>query len=446
MKKTLACGFALMALGLTAPLKAERVYVPVIDALGANGKPLKTQLWISNFEGVERSYSSVFLESEADGTELSGSGPLNRVPANKAAYLRQAAGEGETGLLEIDATELSVNAWIQTTRGRRTSYTGVPVISDATRVEAGGAAFLNGLAPEGKRSVTGLSLVNLGSETSACHVDFLGADGTPLGAGVDADVPALSMRPFADALGLGSEPEAKSARISCDQPFYTYAVAVDRGTHEVSFANPEAEIKVATQRSAKVNPPSGGEVVFTQNGVFHSATRAIPKKILRVPVPRQTPMETIDLEFDVTAGPWNPRSPGGAHNLIWIHRGKFRGNTIANVNALGTGRHRYKINQNLDLPAKQNTKADVGFTFEQGRTYHVRVVQNALTKAVTCTLSLNGSVVRRMDFSGSLKDKELLVLASGLVAEFGNFNNQELPEVSSLGWKFSNFRVRMTSR
>ena len=445
MKKTLACGAALIALGFAAPLKAERVYVPVIDALGANGKPLTTQLWISNFYGEERSYSSVFLKSEVDGTELSGSGPRNLVPANKAAYMRRAADEGETGLLEIDATELSVNAWIQTNRGRRTFYTGTPVISDATRVEAGGAAFLNGLAPEGKRSVTGLSLVNLGSEAAACHVDFLRADGTALGAGVDADVPALSMRPFADALGLGSEPEAKSARVSCDQPFYAYAVAVDRNSHEVSFANPEAELKV--RRSGfKADPPAGGEIVFTQNGLFHSATKEIPKKVLRVPVPRQTPMEVIDLEFDVTAGPWNPRQRSGAHNLIFMHRGKFRSNTIANVNALGPNKHRYKINQNLDLPAKHNTKSDVGFTFEQGKTYHVRVVQNALNKVVICTLAVDGTVVRRMDFSGSIKNKEILVLASGLVAEFGNYNNQHLPEVSSIGWKFSNFRVRMIPR
>lgn len=445
MKRTLACGAALIALGFAAPLKAERIYVPVIDALGANGKPLTTQLWISNFDGVERSYSSVFLESEADGTELSGRGPRNLVPAYKAAYLRRAADEGETGLLEIDATDLAVNAWIQTSRGHRTFYTGVPVISDATRVEAGGAAFLNGLAPEGKRSVTGVSLINLGSAVAACHVDFLRADGTALGAGVDADVSALSMRPFADALGLGSEPEARSARVSCDQPFYAYAVAVDRGTHEVSFANPEAELNVKARRRANA-PPPGGEIVFTQNGLFHSAIKERPKKVLRVPVPRQTPMEVIDLEFDVTAGPWNPRQRSGAHNLIWIHRGRFRSNTVANVNALGPNKHKYKINQNLDLPAKHNTKADVGYTFEQGKTYRVRVVQNALNKVVVCTLSLDGKVVRRMDLSGSIKNKEILVLASGLVAEFGNFNNQHLPEVSSIGWKYSNFRVRMIPR
>ncbi len=441
MKKALACGVALIALGFAAPLKAERVYVPVIDALGADGKPLTTQLWISNFDGVERSYSSVFLKSEADGTELSGRGPRNQVPANKAAYLRRSAGEGETGLLEVDAADLSVNAWIKTSHGARTFYTGVPVISDATRVEAGATTFLNGLAPEAKRSVTGLSLVNLGSEVASCQVDFLRADGTTLGAGVAADVPALSMRPFGDALGLGSEPEAKSARVSCDQPFYAYAVAVDRGTSEVSFATPENDFTAEVRRAE--TKATGAPIVFTQDGLFHSANKTVPKKVLRIPVPRQMAMESVEAEFDVVAGPWNPRQKSGAHNLLFLHRGRFRGNTIANVNAQGPKQYRFKINQNLDMPAKSNTKADVGYTFEYGKTYHVRVVQNALTRTVTCTLSYNGQVVRRMDFAGSVKNQEILVPASGLVAEFGNYDNQHLPEVSSLAWKFLNFKATM---
>lgn len=444
MKRALACSVALIALGFAAPLKAERVYVPVIDALGANGKPLTTQLWISNFDGVERSYSSVFLASEADGTGLSGRGPLTRVPANKAAYLRQAAGEGETGLLEIDAGDLgdlSVNAWIQTSRGARTFYTGVPVISDATRVEAGGTTYLNGLAPEARRSFSGLSLVNLGSEVASCQVDFLGADGTALGAGVAVDVPALSMRPFADALGLGSEPEARSARVSCDQPFYAYAVAVDRGSSQVSFATPEEAFTAKVLRTeAKA---AGAPIVFTQDGLFHSANKTVAKKILRVPVPRQMAMESVEVEFDVVAGPWNPRMKSGAHNLIFLHRGQFRSNTIANVNALGPKRSLFKINQNLDMPAKTNTQAEAGYTFVYGQTYHVRVAQNALTRTVTCTLSYNGQEVRRMSFAGSVRNGEILVLASGLVAEFGNYNNQHLPEVSSLAWKFMNFKATM---
>jgi hypothetical protein len=439
-RKTLACSLSLIALGLSAPLMAGPVYVPVLDIQGADGKSVATQLWISNFEGVERPYSSVFLKSETDGTELSGRGAQARVPANKAAYLQRAALEGETGLLEINGDELAINAWFKTSRGQRTFYTGVPVISDATRLAAGGVTYLNGLAREGKRAVSSLALVNVASEAASCQVDFLRTDGTAIGAGVAVDVPALSMRPFADALGLGSEPEAKSARVSCNQAFYAYALAVDGATSEISFATPEQEF-VAKARRTDVK--DGAAIVYTQNGLFHTATKEMPKKILRVPVPRPMGMDVIKAEFDVVAGPWNPRLKKGAHNLIFFHRGRFRSNTIANINANGPNNNVFKINQNLDLPARSNTKAAVGYEFVQGKTYHVRVVSNALTKRVLVTLSFDGQVVKTMDFPGSVKGRSITVPAGGLVAEFGNYNNQELPEVSSLGWKFLNFRVEM---
>jgi len=439
-KKTLACSLSIIALGLSAPLMAGPVYVPVLDIQGANGKSVATQLWISNFEGVERPYSSVFLKSETDGTELSGRGTQARVPANKAAYLQRAALEGETGLLEIDGDELAINAWFKTSRGQRTFYTGVPVISDATRLAAGGVTYLNGLAREGKRAVSSLALVNVAREAASCQVDFLRADGSAIGAGVAVDVAALSMRPFADALGLGSEPEAKSARVSCNQAFYAYALAVDGATSEISFATPEQEFAA---KALRTGVKDGAAIVYTQTGLFHIATKEAPKKILRVPVPRQMGMDVISADFDVVAGPWNPRLKKGAHNLIFFHRGRFRSNTIANINANGPNNNVFKINQNIDLPARSNTKAAVGYAFMQGKTYHVHVEYNALSKRVVTTLSADGQLIKRLDFGASVRGNSIAVPASGLVAEFGNYNNQELPEVSSLGWKFMNFRVEM---
>ena len=93
-------------------------------------------------------------------------------------------------------------------------------------------------------------------------------------------------------------------------------------------------------------------ITFTQSGSFHLATKAIPKKILRVPVPKQLNAARVSAEFDVVAGPWNPRLKKGAHNLIFFHRGRFRSNTLANVNAFGPSNNNFKSAQNLDLPAK----------------------------------------------------------------------------------------------
>jgi hypothetical protein len=445
MNKILVCGLALVALVLASPLQAEPVYIPIVDAQGVDGRPLATQLWISNFGGMERPYTSVFLASETDGTVLSGAGARAALPAGKAAYLDRIAGEGGAGLLEVERSdELAVNAWIESGRGRRTFYAGVPVISDANRLAAGEAAWLNGLQG---RAATSLDLVNLGREKAQCQVDFLRADGSAIGAGVAVDVPALSLRPFADALGLGSEPEAVSARVSCDQAFYAYALAVDRGTSEISFVTPEDSLAAAPVRTGQAKAATGKQtIVFTQDGRFHYATKERPKAILRIPVPHQMDIGRVTAELDVVAGPWNPRMKNGAHNLLFFHRGRFRGNTLANVNALGPSKSLLKVNQNLDMPAHMNTKAEVGFGFVHGQRYHITVVQDAINKVVTLTLSQTGQVLRTMRFAGSVRNHEIVVPASGLVAEFGNYNNQGLPEVSSLAFAYENFRVEMIEK
>lgn len=438
-----------VAMGLAAPLAAEPVYVPVVDAQGAGGRVLATQLWVTNFGGEDRPYSSVFLAADTDGTELSGRGSEATVPANKAAYLKEVASEGETGLLEIErAEDLEVSAWIKTVRGRRTSYTGVPVISEANRLAAGEATYLNGLADGGQREIASLALVNLSRETAQCQVDFLRADGSATGAGVAIEVAALSLRPFADALGLGSEPEAVSARVSCDQAFYAYALASDRATAEVAFVTPEPALATEPVRRIRNKAAATAQetIVFTQSGRFHYANKQRPKVTLRVPVPHPMSAARITAEFDFVAGPWNPRKKDGAHNLLFFHRGRFRSNTLANVNALGPNRNLIKINQNLDMAAGANTKAEAGYSFVHGQRYHVTVVQDAPSRVVTLTLSQNGQVLRTLRFPASVRSPYITIPATGLVAEFGNYDNQALPEVSSLAFAFENFRVEMISK
>lgn len=433
MKKSLACSFALLALGAVAPLSAGPVYVPVVESAMADGTSLATELWISNFDGEERAFTSAFLKADTDGTAAPA--VRGRVPADQALYLDKAA--GERGLLEIDAEPgMEVNAWITVTRGKRTFFTGVPVISSDLAVSAGGATFLNGL--RGDREITSLDLVNLGREKAFCQVDFLRADGSAIGAGVSVEVPALSMSPFADALGLGSEKDALSARVSCDQSFYAYAVGVDND-HQVSFATPsEAAVASRYEKSE-----SKATVTFTQPGQYHSATKENPKKILRIPIPQNMRASRLIAEFDVTAGPWNPRLRSGSHGLMWLNRGRHRSNTVANVNALGPNKSLVKINQNLDLPPKDVTVAKGALAFQQGGKYHARVVYDAAAKSVALTVSRDGNVLKTLVFPATAKGRVIELHPNGLFADFGHYNNQHLPEVSSLGWKYSDFKIEI---
>jgi hypothetical protein len=438
MKKSLACSFALLALGAVAPLSAGPVYVPVVESLKADGTPLATELSITNFDGEERAFTSAFLKVGVDGTAT----PAVRetVPAEKAFYLDRAVAGGESGLLEIDAEPgMAVNAWIKSHRANRTFYTGVPVINADIAVAAGSATFLNGL--RGDREIASLDVVNLGREKAACQVDFLRADGSAIGAGVAVEVPALSMRPFADALGLDNEKAATNARVTCDQMFYAYAVGIDPETTEVSFATP-SEIADAARFERKAAPRAGkATTTYNQAGLYHNATKENPKKVVRIPVPSNLRADRVVAEFSVNVGPWNPRLKSGAHGMMWFHRGRFRSNTLININALGPKKDMVKANQNLDIPAGNVTNAKAGLQFEQGKTYRVLAIYDAANKAVSLTISQDGHTLKILRFNGTPKGRVIEISATGLLAEFGHFNNQHLPEVASLGWKFSDLRV-----
>jgi hypothetical protein len=440
MKKSLACSLALAALGLAAPIHAETVYVPVLEPVNAHGTPLPTQLWLSNFDGVDRPYATAFLQADGNGAQVKSAAAS--VPADRGVYLNRVAAEGETGLLAIEsAPELAVNAWVKSTHGQDTFYAGLPVISADTRIAAGDAAYLNGVGRLGNRDVTQLALVNLGEAVSQCQVDQVAADGSIARNLGSIEVPARSMSRFEDALGLRGEP-ASTVRVSCDQPFYALAALVDARTSQVSFVNPAAASEAAKAGKAR-RAAAASVIVFDQSGRFHIATKVNPKKILRIPAAKQFNAARVSAEFDVTAGPWNPRLPRGAHNLIFFHRGRFRSNTLANVNAFGPANNKAKSAQNIDLPARYSTSTEFPFAFQQGQTYHVLLVYDATNKAVSFVISQDGKILKTGRYDATARNRLLTVPGTGLVAEFGNYNNQALPEVSSLGWSFSNLHVEI---
>ena len=88
MKKSLACALALTALGLAAPMRAGTVYIPVVEPVNAaKGPRSATQLWISNFDSVERPYATAFLQ--ADGAGPQPKAARRHRPADRAVYLEQ---------------------------------------------------------------------------------------------------------------------------------------------------------------------------------------------------------------------------------------------------------------------------------------------------------------------------------------------------------------------
>jgi hypothetical protein len=439
-------------LALAAPAFGATVYVPVLQSNGDDGSTRSTELWLTTYAPATRAVTTVLVAADLDGRQ-----PLNppttlSVPSGKTFLVTSLARSNQTNLLHVTAADsVAVQARLATTAssGLQT-FAEVPVISAANQLAAGSKVRLIGLerdVPAGH--FAHLGVVNLATSPAQCDVAFFHSDGSAVSALARITVKPISLRHFADVLASvgGTRTWAVRAEVTCDQPFYAYGVfAAQEG--QSFFITPSAGSSAAPAPNPTPTPtptPQPGDaVVFRRNGVFHTSTGSNPKGVVNVTVPRALDLERLVVDFDFVPGPWSKVHVPGAHGLLWLHRGKFRSNTIGNLNAFGPNKFTFKFNQNLDLPAGDVTSAEGGVSLTQGQTYHVRYTYDAEARLITAVLSRNGTVLRTLTAAGTAAGRVLRVAASGIRAEFGHHHGQHEPEVGSPpGWSFSNLVVEM---
>jgi hypothetical protein len=149
----------------------------------------------------------------------------------------------------------------------------------------------------------------------------------------------------------------------------------------------------------------------------------------------------VIVDLDVIPGAWNTAKQNANHALIWLYRGKFRGNTIANVNAFGPPRISLKMNENLDLPQGGVAAKEIPVPWEKGTLYHLHYVYDFAANSITCDLTSGGQTVKSMAMAGTSKQKAVSIPTQGMTVEFGHYANQSGPEVASYGWQYLNLRI-----
>lgn len=285
-----------------------------------------------------------------------------------------------------------------------------------------------------------------GARSAQCQAQLLGARGVVLEE-ARLDVPAGSSAQvdFADRIGLRM---AVGAHVSCDQPFYAYGAAAGENEPKAVWAEafgPNAPCTF-TVDSAELET---GVWVANQDGPIHTAVKGKEKGVVCVKVPKDLAVGKLVLEWDVTPGPWNSKAPSGNHGMMFLHRGRFRGNTVSNVNAFGPKKSFVKMAQNVDLPPLHNTNQKLGIELHNGSRYTVRYIYDSENKRVSTELYQSGVLLKQASMSATVKGKALQVQAHGLsekgalFAEFGHHAGQHPPEMPSYGWTYSNLRVEM---
>ncbi len=452
MRKPLATCLALALLGSSGAAFAGTVYIPVPDPVGSAGSSHAMQVWISNTGTAQRPYTATLLPAESDGLQRPASTAGTPVAPGRTTLLGGIGVSGKVGLLEIDSSsQMSIQArLVNTSSGGQVSISTVPVISSDDLFAAGKTAILDGLGRDAVRGdISSLGIVNLAKQASQCEVKAFRAGGSQIGSTVALAFKALSLRYFSDALGLLGEQSLADARfqITCNQPFYAYATILLRGSSQLVFVDPSATgastLTGPGGGGSEPPPPATGSVIYTIPGLFHTATAQKPKEQRSINLERDLSLRRMVIEMDFIPGPWNRDKVPGNHGLIWLYRERFRGNTIANVNAFSPPKMTLKAAQNINLPPLASTQNEGGIPWEEGRRYHVKYTYDAEHDQVLVVLSSGTTTLKSFSYPATAPNHVLDVPARGLTVDFGHYANQEGPEVASFGWRFFDFRIEM---
>ncbi|HEV2853587.1 MAG TPA: hypothetical protein VHC97_12355 [Thermoanaerobaculia bacterium] len=450
MSRPLAACLAFSLLGAGAA-SAGTVYVPIPNPLSSTGSSHLVQVWISNTGTAQRPYSATLLEAESDGTKRPAKPTETSVPAGRTTVLTGLGAQGKVRLLEVDANpQMSIEArMISTPPNGQTSVSPVPVISSDNLFEAGTTAVLLGLLRDDVNgSNTSLGVVNLGQQGSQCDIRLFRADGSQIATTATLTFSPLSMRYFTDAFGLLRELRVADARIqvTCTQPFYAFGTVFNPANGQMIFVTPSASgastLTVPGGGSSQ-GPGSSTGTVFSLPGTFHTATTSNPKRQISVPLQSDLSLKRLVLDMDFVPGPWNREKVPGNHAIVWLYREKFRGNTIANVNAFSPSKSTLKAAQNINLGPGATTQDESGVPWEQGKRYHLRYTYDAEHQTISVVLSSGGATIKTLSYPGTAPNGVLTVPAKGLTVEFGHYPGQEGPEVPSYGWSYADLRIEM---
>lgn len=443
MRKTFVYAALLSLLGVV-PAAAERVFVPVIGATAIDGRNLPTEIWITNTEGVERAVMASFLRDGMGEWETAHTFAVQ--PGGR--MLERQAHPGEIGLVAVEAGADTVSAWI--VDGRQGYVSEVPVIAAQDAYVAGAEPSFD-LRADYDRLWIGAA--NLGETQASCEATLLGADDREL-ARIPFEVAPRALAREDATAWLGGR-RVTGGQIRCDQAFYPITATADVATGQVNFEK-DTGPNGTCDKWIDLAKQTDNTYFAKVEGEFHEATKADPKEIFCARAASQLKIAKAVFEWDVVVGPWDSKRPSGIHNLGYFFGERYRSGVIGNVNALGPGRELVKIMQNYSMPKFSNTNAKGSYLMQRNVKYHVVYTFDAANKVATMQLLQGQTPIKTLTAETRPGNGQTLLVTPygrggldklAMVLEFGNYlANGGHPEVATIGWRYSDFSIRMTPK
>jgi hypothetical protein len=437
MKKILAC--AALAVAAPALLSAE-VYVPFASNRTISGTTYRTRLWVTNTGAADRRFTTSFIVNGTSGAALTGKGPSLNLVGGGTMLLGTLTPNGKIGMLEVaGAPQLVVNARLDAIgpNDQVLSSTNLPVVSSQNLFKAGTTAHLQGAEITARGTVTDLGVINFSREAARCTINAYRANSTRIASTVQLGLLPLQQRHFDGALTTLGEFNLNDARfaVSCDKPFFPYAIVYRVGGPETSFVVPSG-----TTEGVVVPPATDGgvtspdtAVTLTLPGTFLTARAGDSYKQVELPVRPGVRYKRATVDYDLYVNRFPDGVFAGIQSLRRNDRTLFYGllmrpDRTKSILDLG-------VDDDLVLGSN-------GGPWAERTQYHVSVDYNAEARTLTYRLSKGGAVVETL--SGRLNHTDLEVNdGKKLYVDFGMTGIADGAYFPPIGWIYSNLSVRL---
>lgn len=435
MKKWLGVT-AVLAVAAPATLWAE-AWVPFASNRTVSGTVYRTKLWVTNSGTVERRFTTAFVANAASGTNLTGTGGTLTLPGGGTILLGTLTPNGKIGMLEVaGAPQLVINARLEAigTDGQIVGSTQLPVVSEDNLLKAGATAHLQGAELTGRGTLTDLGVINFSRDAASCTVKAYRPNGTQIGQTVQLGFLPLQPRHFDGALTTMGQTSLSDTRfaVSCNQPFFAYALVYKAGGPETSFVVPSG-----SAQGIVVPAPGGssspGTVTLARPGTFLSATQGAAYLALDVPTATGVTYKKATVEFDLFVNRFPFGTFVGLHSLRRDDRRLFYGLTMRPD----------RLKTVMDMGVDDDlVRGDEPGPWKEQTNYHVFFEYDIPRMTLTFKLSRNGAVVENL--SGRLNHTDLFAPEGRkLYLDFG------MPGVGAdayyppVGWIYSNLSVKL---
>lgn len=405
---------------VAGPALAERAFVPMSESTG-RGVDYRTEIALTNEGGRDRAVWAR-LGYEAGGASAA---QAYTVFAGGTTRLDGLTGNG---LVELElAKDVAVDARLLVVKpDGRVTNAALPVLTAADSLPAGARALVHasGLASDYRNLAVGV--VNLGGRALRCSASFESDSGEALVAPVEfAIAPRTERRSDSFVAGRGPVDADALTAVSCDQPFWAYALAESARTGDARIVYPTREVV------AEATEATAGSLVFQLPGTFFTPSSAKWSYRYTMSFGSTRTFHKLATDLDVYIAKWDPQKPGGNHLIQWVQMAKWGTMMMYLQTTRGNGtKYSWNFSPGNNAPKKASLKVL--------NTYHARVVWDGFLKKNGYAITKAGLPV--INSSNTLGVSTFT--APSVFVEFAHSNNGPAgPESRSPGWKYSNWRA-----